>query len=138
MFFAIGGALLPGYLLCNALIFGSAVPVSGQAKQLKDGLVPSTRGLEGLLTPSPSRILLEYPAVAATILGIVILGLYSRRIEREKRVVLQTDPGLLGGWRADRDLRGLVVRLGRDTGPDTGIRAVPFRSSGAAPGGLPS
>lgn len=70
--FAIGFLPLIGYLLANLVYFGAALPLSGQAKQLKDGLFFSTKSLIYLI-PTLKKPLFPTIAIIVETVGFLTM-----------------------------------------------------------------
>ena len=85
--FAIGGFLVPAYLMFNRLVFGTWLPVSGQAKQLRGDLTPALRPLQSLVELEPSNIVFVFPGIAATVIGLALLARgHPRQLDRPIRL----------------------------------------------------
>ena len=86
--FSIGGFLVPSYLLFNRFIFGTWIPVSGQAKQLRNDFTPTLRPLQSLIELEPRNIVFVFPGIAVTAIGLMLLVLgRPHRLARSVRLV---------------------------------------------------
>ena len=85
--FGMGGFLVPAYLMFNRLLFGTWLPVSGQAKQLRRDFTPALRPLQSLFELEPSNIFFVFPGIAATVIGLALLALgHPRQLARPIRL----------------------------------------------------
>jgi hypothetical protein len=65
---ALGGSLVLVYLAINHHLFGTWLPISGMAKNLKHGLAPSAAVLERLLQVDAINALFTWPSLALAVL----------------------------------------------------------------------
>lgn len=74
--FSAGGIMMPIYLISNNILFGTFIPVSGQAKQLKSSIWPSTQFVVSTMKFSVKvyeGLIFLLPAIVITIIAFILI-----------------------------------------------------------------